>query len=235
MNKYEKVVAGIYRIIGARSNIYMVEGEDLILIDTGMPGDGDKVLEVLRELGYRNEDLKYILITHAHLDHVGSLAFLKEATGAKIIASIKEKDFIEGRRMLCSMKREGFGGKFFKIILFFLEKFAAKYEPVILDIAFDGNENHEIVKDIKIINSPGHSMGSLSYLCLAKGAIFTGDALTGVPVPGLPMRAGCSDLGQALASVKHISELHFNSALFGHGIPVKTGANGIVKSFLNES
>ena len=116
MKKYEKVTNGIYRIIGSRSNIYLLEGEDLILIDTGMPNDGDKVLKTLKELGYQNEDLKYILITHAHLDHVGSLAFLKKETGAKIIADIKEKDFIEGRKMLCSMKREGFNGKIFKLI-----------------------------------------------------------------------------------------------------------------------
>jgi len=234
MKRYEKVIEGIHRIIGARSNIYLIEGKDLILIDTGMPGDGDKVLEVLKELGYRNEDLKYILITHAHLDHVGSLSFLKESTGAKIIASVKEKDFIEGRKMLCGMKREGFRGKIFKIILFMLEKFAAQYEPAIIDIPFDGNENKGIVKGIKIINSPGHSVGSLSYLCLVKDAVFTGDALTGVPVPGLPMRAGCSDHDQALVSVKDISELHFNIALFGHGLPVKEDAAAVVKSLLQK-
>ena len=235
MKKYEKVIEGIHRIIGVRSNIYLIEGEDLILIDTGMPGDGAKVLEVLKELGYRNEDVKYILITHAHLDHVGSLAFLKESTGAKIVASVKEKDFIEGRKMLCSMKREGFSGKFFKIILFMLEKFTVKYKPAILDIPFDGNENKKIIKGIKIIHTPGHSMGSLSYLWLAKNAVFTGDALTGVPVPGLPMRAGCSDHGQALVSVKYISELHFKTALFGHGIPVKEDAVAVVKSVLQKA
>ena len=152
MKKYEKVTNGIYRIIGSRSNIYLLESEDLILIDTGMPNDGDKVLKILKELGYQNGDLKYILITHAHLDHVGSLAFLKKATGAKIVADIRERDFIEGKRMLCRMKRESFGGQFFKIILFILEKFIAKYDQAMLDIAFDGNENKEIVKGIKIIN-----------------------------------------------------------------------------------
>ena len=234
MKKYEKVIEGIYRIIGVRSNIYLIEGEDLVLIDTGMPGDGNKVLEVLKDLGYRKEDLKYILITNAHMDHVGSLAFLKKATGAKIVASIKEKNFIEGRRMLCSMKREGVGGKFFKIILFMLEKFAAKYEPTILDIPFDGNENNETVKGVKIINTPGHSMGSLSYLCLTKWAVFTGDALTSVPVPGLPLRAGCSDHGQVLVSVKYISKHNFNTALFGHGISVKVDAAAVVKSVLQK-
>ena len=78
-------------------------------------------------------------------------------------------------------------------------------------------------------------MGSLSYLCLAKNAVFTGDALTGIPVPGLPMRAGCSDHGKALVSVKHISELHFNTVLFGHGIPVKEDAVAVVKSVLQKA
>ena len=232
MKKYEKVIEGIYRIMGVRSNIYLIEGEELILIDTGMPDDGDVVLEVLKELGYQNKDIKYIMITHAHMDHVGSLAALKRATGAKIVASEKEKDFIEGKKMLCSMKREGFGGKVFKIILFMLEKFAVRYEPVILDFPFDGTEEKEIVKGIKIINTPGHSIGSLSYFYPGKNAVFTGDALTGMPVPGLPMRAGCSDHGQALDSVKHISEILFGTALFGHGAPVKDNAGSIVKSLL---
>jgi len=58
MKKYEKVIEGIYRIMGVRSNIYLIEGEELILIDTGMPGDGDVVLEVLKELGYQKKDIK---------------------------------------------------------------------------------------------------------------------------------------------------------------------------------
>jgi len=58
------------------------------------------------------------------------------------------------------MKREGFGGKVFKLILFMLEKFAVRYEPVILDLPFDGKEEKEIVKGIKIINTPGHSMAA---------------------------------------------------------------------------
>ncbi len=233
MKKYEKVTEGIYRIMGARSNIYLIEGEELILIDTGMPGDGDVVLEVVKELGYQNVDIKYIMITHAHMDHVGSLAALKQATGAKIVASLKEKDFIEGRKMLCSMKREGFGGKVFKIILFMLEKFVVRYEPSILDAPFDGDEGKEIVKGIKIINTPGHSMGSLSYCCHEKKAVFTGDALTGMPVPGLPMRAGCSDHGRALDSARYISGISFGTVLFGHGDPVKDNASSVVRSLLS--
>ncbi len=234
MKKYEKVTESIYRIMGIRSNIYLIEGEELILIDTGMPGDGDTVLEVIKELGYQKEDIKYIVITHAHMDHVGSLAVLKQATGAKIVASEKEKEFIEGRRMLCSMKREGLGGKVFKMILFLLEKFAAKYEPAKLDIPFDGNEEKEAVRGIRIINTPGHSLGSLSYLSPEKKAVFTGDALTGMPEPGLPMRAGCSDHGLALASVKHISDISFNTALFGHGVPIKDDACSVVRSLLQK-
>lgn len=232
MKKHEKVAEGLFRIRGSRSNIYLVSAETLVLIDTGMPGDEKIVLAAIMELGYRPEDVAYILITHAHLDHVGALGRLKQVTGAKVVAGESERDFIEGRRMLCSMKREGLSGMIFKAILFLLEKYKAKYEPVILDIPVCGDGREAMVAGFKIIPTPGHSMGSLSYQCLSKSALFAGDALTGVPVPGLPLRAGCADYKLALSSVRHISSLAFDRLLFGHGDPVTEKGGVAVRELL---
>jgi len=233
MKNYEKITEGLYRILGARSNIYLVSAETVALIDTGMPGDEEIILAVIRALGLRPGDVEYILITHAHLDHVGALGRLKAVTGAKVVAGEKERDYIEGRRMLCSMRREGLSGKMFKVILFLLEKFKVKYEPVPLDIPVAGDAETEIVKGIKTIPTPGHSLGSLSYLCPSKSALFTGDALTGKPVPGLPLRAGCADYACALSSVEHIAALSFDRLLLGHGEPVTEKAGTAVKKLLS--
>jgi glyoxylase-like metal-dependent hydrolase (beta-lactamase superfamily II) len=229
MDSYLKVCEGIYQIRGSRSNIYLVVDSVPVLIDTGMPGDEAVILQALNELGVHSRNLRMILITHAHLDHVGSLAAVKGATDARVLASESEKNHIEGRRMLCSMPREGLGGKVFKCILYVMEKFVKKYEPVQLYSAYGDTDGAGRVDGFEIIATPGHSPGSLSYYFPSKKAVFVGDALTGTPAPGLPLRAGCSDYVRALRSVKRLAQLDADVCLFGHGEPLVGNAASVLR------
>jgi len=129
MDKLEEVAGGVYLIRAGRSNIYLLVGEDLTLIDTGLPGEEEKVMESIKSVGRTIEELNHILITHAHMDHIGSLATLKKASGAKVVASRKERDYISGKKKTWTMGREGVAGKIFKTALFFMETFVFKYEP----------------------------------------------------------------------------------------------------------
>ena len=51
MTVYERITDGVWRIRGKRSNIYLIEDKPLVLIDTGMPGDSDIILNVVKEQG----------------------------------------------------------------------------------------------------------------------------------------------------------------------------------------
>ncbi len=226
---YDTITDGVYRIKGQRSNIYLVAADSLVLIDTGMPGDDQAVLETLRDLGHAPADVAYIFITHAHLDHVGSLASLASVTGAKVVAGALEADRLEGRRMLCSMKREGFSGTLFRGMLFVVEKFVTPYVPTALDIAITSENRADPVAGFTIIETPGHSPGSLSFLHGGRELLFTGDALSGAPRLKLPPRAGCSSFADALRSVKKLGELDFDTCLFGHGAPLTDRAAARVR------
>jgi len=97
-----------YRIIGSgRTGIYYVGTEGLgiyfiptsaghILIDGGMPGEGQYVADAIRKLGFDPKDVKILLNSHAHLDHSGGLAELKALTGAQMIASEGDRSALEG-------------------------------------------------------------------------------------------------------------------------------------------
>ncbi|MEI6126924.1 MAG: MBL fold metallo-hydrolase [Pseudomonadota bacterium] len=231
MHSHEKVSDGVFRIRGKRSNIYLLAGASLVLVDTGMPGDGEGILRAIQELGYAPAAVQYVFITHGHLDHVGSLAAVKAASNAKVIASINEKEYVEGRKMLCSMSREGLGGKAFRIILFFMEKFLQKYEPARVDLPFSG-DSVATAAGMSIIETPGHSAGSLSFYHQEKKILFSGDALSGSPSLRLPVKAGCSDYARALQSVQCIGELDFELCLFGHGEPLIGRAAKKVKALL---
>ncbi len=97
-----------YQIIGSgKKGLYFVGTEGLgmyfiptdaghIVIDGGMPGEGQYVADAIRELGFDPKDVKILLNSHAHLDHSGGLAELKALTGAKLVASEGDRSALEG-------------------------------------------------------------------------------------------------------------------------------------------
>jgi glyoxylase-like metal-dependent hydrolase (beta-lactamase superfamily II) len=231
----EQVAPNVYRITVSRSNIYLITGKTLILVDTGMPGDGPEVLKAIAAIGRNPAEASHILITHGHTDHIGSLAFLKKATGAQVIAGTPEVDYIQGKKKPWQMAREGFSGKLFKIMLFFAETFIFTREPAVVDQACSGGEVIDCNGGITVIATPGHSPGSISYYLPDKRILFTGDALSGEPEAKLPPRAGCADYPQARLSVKKLTALSFDICCFGHGTPVTRGAAALAKKLLSPS
>ncbi len=97
-----------FQIVGTgRRGIYFVGTEGLgiyfiptdaghIVIDGGMPGEGQYVADAIRKLGFDPRDVKILLNSHAHLDHSGGLAELKALTGAKLIANEEDRSALEG-------------------------------------------------------------------------------------------------------------------------------------------
>src|SRR5262249_37735794 len=78
-----QVVPGLYVIPAGPVNTYLLEDSaGSILIDTGLPSSAEKILDAVKTLGKQPSDIKHILITHSHPDHIGGLAALNKATGA---------------------------------------------------------------------------------------------------------------------------------------------------------
>jgi glyoxylase-like metal-dependent hydrolase (beta-lactamase superfamily II) len=69
-----KIVEGIYEVDSVNGNVYLVENENkLVLIDTGLPRSDKKILNFIKSLNRGASDISWIVITHFHIDHVGSL------------------------------------------------------------------------------------------------------------------------------------------------------------------
>lgn len=216
----EKITEGVFRLAPGRSNCYLLADHELCLIDTGMPGDAERIKTAFAVLGYTPEKIRYLLITHGHLDHTGSLAELKKISGAQVVAGIKDVPYIEGLRKSWTMGREGVGGLFFKTILFFVETFFFRYQPVRVDMPCSGGEMIDCFGGIQAIATPGHSPGSLSFYYKEKRLLFVGDALNGTGGFGLPKRFGCASYADALGSVENLAQLDFDTCLLGHGAPI---------------
>ena len=203
-----KVAEGVHRIDGVRiSNAYLVSADDgLLLVDTGIPGNAKRILAFIERLGRRPDELRTIVLTHWHIDHVGSVAGLKRLTGAQVAIHELDAPVLAGR------ERPAKGRRAMAVItrLFHLR-------PVSADLRLrDGDR----IGGLEVVHVPGHTAGSI-VLRRDDGVVFSGDALLGdrhggirPPDPGLSL-----DPDQARASAEKIGALDFRLLLPGHGRP----------------
>src|ERR1043166_7403250 len=94
----ETIAEGIYHlddVVGGPT--LLVAADRVTLIDVGLPGSEQEIFATLASLGRRPEDVKLVLITHADGDHIGALAAIVEASGAKVYAPEGEADIVEGQ------------------------------------------------------------------------------------------------------------------------------------------
>jgi len=91
------MIGGIHYVGSLGLAAYLLPSEDgHILIDGGLPETAPMIIRNIEKLGYKPEDVKILLNTHAHSDHAGGLAELKEKTGATMIASLGDRSALEG-------------------------------------------------------------------------------------------------------------------------------------------
>ena len=80
---------------------YLIDtGDGLILIDTAMHETAYLMIENIRKLGYELTDIKKILLSHAHIDHIGGCRTMKELTGAKVYLGKRDLIFLHERKEL---------------------------------------------------------------------------------------------------------------------------------------
>jgi metallo-beta-lactamase class B len=83
-----RIHGGTYYVGGSRISSILIDGGDgLILVDGAFPGTAPIIARHIRELGFRVEDVKLIVNSHTHWDHVGGVAELQQASGAEVAAS----------------------------------------------------------------------------------------------------------------------------------------------------
>ncbi|GAA1489009.1 MBL fold metallo-hydrolase [Brachybacterium sacelli] len=93
----QEVASEVFMVEGIASNWTVVrEGRDLTLIDAGYPKDLENVLSSLEHLGGRIEDVRGVLITHAHVDHVGSLPGIQAMHPIPMHAHDRELPMLRG-------------------------------------------------------------------------------------------------------------------------------------------
>jgi glyoxylase-like metal-dependent hydrolase (beta-lactamase superfamily II) len=94
-----EVANGICEFKGV-SNCYIVLNNEIFLVDTGIPGRSNEIINYMEKNLKRDpKDIKTIMITHHHFDHTGSLDKLKRITGAKVAIHSDDAEYISGEKV----------------------------------------------------------------------------------------------------------------------------------------
>jgi glyoxylase-like metal-dependent hydrolase (beta-lactamase superfamily II) len=218
-----EIVPGIHQIDGINGNCYVIARDRLILIDTGLPRSGKKILNYIRDTLKRNpSELSTIILTHYHLDHTGNVLELKNLSGAQVAVHEADADFVAGKKTQ-PLPKGGRGFLYRLLGIFFKAGFT---EP---DIRL---KNGDTIAGLTCIHAPGHTPGSICLLDPVSKVLFVGDLLRydGVTLSG-PSPQFTPDMGEAERSIRMIATLDFDVLLSGHGVPLKSGAAEKVRAF----
>ena len=153
-------------------NAHLIVGASgCILVDAGLPGSESKIESALRKHRLTFSDIKLIVITHAHVDHAGSAARLRELSAAPIVAHEADAKHFSGETPMTFCPTGWFGRLFLKTSLMF-EPYK-KFAPDILLSNDDALDLGDYGIHGAVRHTPGHTAGSISV------ELFTKDALVG--------------------------------------------------------
>jgi glyoxylase-like metal-dependent hydrolase (beta-lactamase superfamily II) len=195
-------------------NCYLIrEADGLTLVDTGLPGSQDAILSVVGKLG---GPLRRIILTHAHMDHVGSVDALVvrlSASGVELLANARSLPLLQKPPHLSLLAGEPqvkIKGSLSGI----------KSRPTRL------LEEDDLVGSLRTIETPGHIPGHLAFLDQRDGTLYAGDALVGMghltvtgyapwffPLPNF----GTWDKPTAVASARKLLDYPIERFACGHG------------------
>jgi glyoxylase-like metal-dependent hydrolase (beta-lactamase superfamily II) len=200
-------------------NCFLVrEADGFVLVDTGLRGSAGSILRAASRLG---ASIRRIVLTHAHIDHIGSLDVLMGELPSVELAIGKREARLLAKDLSLDAGEQG------KTLLGFT---GAKSPPNRLLV------EGERVGSLQAVDSPGHTPGHVAYLDVRDNALIAGDAFTtqtGVVVAGVfkplfPFPALFSWNGMVSAkSAAKLRELNPSMLAVGHGPTIPAPARQI--------
>ncbi|HEX9498513.1 MAG TPA: MBL fold metallo-hydrolase [Mycobacterium sp.] len=209
----------------------VADGDGVILIDAGFPGSRDDVLASLRQLGFGIDDLRAILLTHAHIDHFGSAIWFAKTLGTPVYTHAAEvghskREYLE-QASPADIAKHIWQPRYFAWSVAITRKGAMTRDGIPSTQALTEDVAARLPGKPTAIPTPGHTGGHCSFV--VDGVLISGDALvTGHPVaprsgPQLLPDVFNHDQDGCVRSLAALGMLDTEVLLPGHG-PVWRGS-----------
>lgn len=237
-DRVREVADGVFHVRGTEVNWYLVrDGDDVTLIDSGYPGEVAAVEESVRAIGRRPEDVRAVLLTHAHVDHMGAANHFADQYGTPVLTDEVEarharREFLEQANAVDVTKnvlRPGLLPWLTRV----LRVGAAKNVKVPSAAGFPASGALDLPGRPVPVPTRGHTSGHTCYHLPAAGAVVTGDELvTGHGVSrrdGPQLSPAFFNHGDSREAVLTLAGLDAHLILPGHGEPLRMSIGDAVR------
>lgn len=228
--KLHETAPDVFRLGNELFNWYLIkDGQRFTLVDSGLPGYWSQLTATMQKLNASISDIEAVLLTHAHLDHVGLAERVRRSSGATIYLHADDQRManhggaqIPPVGLLTNVWRR----HPFRILTsavrhnVFFGPAIKKFEPLQNQMQLD------VPGKPTVLFTPGHTKGSVSFWLPDRQALFAGDALVTInmltgktPGPQLTPRNVGTDRDQSIASLTTFAPLGQAVLMTGHGKP----------------
>jgi len=212
-------------------NVYLVRlTEGYLLVDCGM--DTDACFESLRmaiaDAGATWEDIRQILLTHVHPDHMGLAPRLLKLTGAKLLLHAHDAEYLtelarsEQYRQWASdvLRRSGVAANLIARIDFGAQEIHKSFQLLEPDIVLAGGERIASAGgELEVLWTPGHSPGHVCLYDRERHVLFSGDQILETISPNIGWHPERDPLAEYLQSLAELAQLDIDLILPSHGAP----------------
>lgn len=218
----KKIIEGAYLVALGNANAVLLDtGPELALVDAGFPGKASVVFDAIRQLGRDPRDLRHLIFTHGHPDHIGSAAAIVRETGAATYMHEVDVPFAESGGPFRPMSPAP--GLVMRTAYRFAWHPQERMEPVKIDRHIDDGEMLPIAGGLRVVHTPGHCAGQVAFLWQGERLLIAGDV--GTNILGLDDPLGFEDIEEGRRSQRKIAALRFDAAVFGHGRAIRFEAS----------
>jgi glyoxylase-like metal-dependent hydrolase (beta-lactamase superfamily II) len=194
------------------------DGDSVTLIDTGAPGSGAQILAAV-------PSIERMVLTHGHVDHCGSAAYLQDATHAGVFAGAGDADVIRGTAGMPPAIFEDWEIPIYERVSADLPDAA----PPVSDVqAVNDGDVLDFGGGAQILSVPGHTEGSIAVYLPQHGVLFAGDTIANVG--SVMLGTFNQDRARTVASFQRLAGLDVETACFGHGEPITSGAGDRIRA-----
>lgn len=195
------------------ANIYLIKtSSGCILVDTGMP-NMDRQLDVAFEkAGVDPKSIQLIVVTHGHLDHVGTITYAKSITDADVLCHQSYAERLEKGEIVPAVAQNNLGRLMEFMTSLSGTHFAGVNPDILMEDEFDLSD-YGIAG--KVIHTPGHSSDSVSII-LDNGEALIGDMLRG-KAPNIGIGMFYENEHTLLTSLEKVAAFNPSIVYLSHG------------------